>query len=161
MHITDGATYAPRRTDDPPGTTRTRSASENRRAGKVSLSTKLSGGEPLSASSPSRNPNRIPCLTQGLTLHWPSIFSADRILPRVRASRNSRKDERASGLCSTSPNAEKCSIDVFRDCMDIEFGPAGNFESGMGQSLYQQMKIIRGAHYTHLHSLRISTPVIK
>src|ERR1700730_2623525 len=39
MQITDAATYAPRRTDDPPGTTRTRSATVNFLAGKVSLST--------------------------------------------------------------------------------------------------------------------------
>ena len=32
MQITEGATYAPNRTEDPPGTTRTRSAKENCRA---------------------------------------------------------------------------------------------------------------------------------
>src|SRR5579872_7292174 len=39
MQMTEGATYEPTRTDDPPGTTRTRSSTVNLRAGNVSLST--------------------------------------------------------------------------------------------------------------------------
>src|SRR5258707_627465 len=34
MQITEGATYAPARTEEPPGTTRTRSATEQYRTGK-------------------------------------------------------------------------------------------------------------------------------
>ena len=96
MQMTDGATYAPVRTEDPPGTTLTRSAGANFRAGKVSLSTKERHSPLLiCASSPSRNPSRIPCLTQTFTSHRPSFFSAARISPLVRASRNSAKVVRA------------------------------------------------------------------
>src|SRR5689334_22497726 len=96
MQITEGATYAPVRTEDPPGTTLTRSAAENFRAGKVSLSTKERHSPLLiCANSPSRNPSRIPCLTQTFTCQCPSFFSAALISPRVRASRNCSKMGRA------------------------------------------------------------------
>src|SRR5580658_5762511 len=122
MQITDGATYAPTRTDEPPGTMRTRSAVENCRAGKVSLSTKVSGVQPVSVSSPKRNPSRMPCFTHALTIQWASpssfgIFSAARILPWVSASRNSRNTGRASGLRSTSPSAARRSMEDFSDDM--------------------------------------------
>src|SRR5580693_532171 len=117
IQITDGATYDPNRTEDPPGTTRTRSATENRRAGNVSLSTNVSAAHPVTASSPSRNPSRIPCFTQVLTTQRPSIFSAARILPWVSASRNSRNTGRASGLRSTSPSAARRSMEDLSDDM--------------------------------------------
>ncbi len=127
MQITDGATYAPKRTEDPPGTTRTRSATENCRAGKVSLSTNVSAPPPVSVSSPSRNPSRMPCFTQMLTTQRlrsdeSTIFSAARILPWVSASRNSKNAGRASGLCSTSPCAARRSMEDFKDCI-CEPGP--------------------------------------
>ena len=69
MQMTPRARYAPSRTDDPPGTTRTPSAVDTRFSGSVSLST--NGQRPwsidTSASAPHRNPSRIPCFTQAFT----------------------------------------------------------------------------------------------
>src|SRR5271156_39945 len=119
MQITDGATYAPTRTEEPPGTMRTPSDTEKCRAGNVSLSTKLNADPPISVSSPRRKPSRMPCFTHVLTTQRPSIFSAARIFPWVRASRNSRKAGRASGLCSTSPIAARRSMEDFKDCIRL------------------------------------------
>src|SRR4029077_16950675 len=121
MQITDGATYDPTRTDDPPGTTRTRSATANFRAGKVSLSTNESPPSPIALNTPSLNPSRIPCFTQAFTTHCPSCFSAARTLPCVSASRNSRKTCRASGFCSTSPMEASFSIEDFREFMGEQY----------------------------------------
>src|ERR1700756_2880133 len=120
IQMTDGATYDPSRTDEPPGPTRTRSAPEKRLAGKVSLSTN-DKPLPISANSPSRNPRRMPCFTHALTTHRPSFFSAARIFPWVSASRNSRNACRASGLRSTSPDEASRSIEVFRDFMREQY----------------------------------------
>src|ERR1700722_6824160 len=125
--ITEGATYAPERTDDPPGTMRTRSATENLGAGNVSLSTKESPAV-MSVSWPRRNPSRMPCLIQTLTIQWLLIFSAARILPCVSWSRNSMNVLRASGSCSTSPCAERRSINNFREDMRGKY--TGNGEGG-------------------------------
>src|ERR1700722_17941530 len=114
MQMTDGATKAPSRMDDPPGTRRIRSARVTRRAGKVSLSTNDSTSpSDICRISPSRKPSRIPCLTQALTSQRPSRFSAARISPRVRAARKSRKMRRASSRALDSPmnsRAESCSM---------------------------------------------------
>src|SRR5215471_9505861 len=57
MQITPGAIYAPVRTDDPPGTTRTLSGILKRRGGYVVLSTNESvSSTPISTSSPSLKP---------------------------------------------------------------------------------------------------------
>src|SRR5205823_13395440 len=119
MHITDGATYAPTRAEDPPGTTRTPSITENLRAGKVSLSTnERHSPPPICASSPSLKPRRMPCFTQTFTFHRPSTVSAARISPRVSASRNLRKVARASGPSFSVESSR--SISVFSDGMDKE-----------------------------------------
>src|ERR1700691_355132 len=96
---------------------RTRSAIENCRAGKVSLSIKLRAAQPVSGSSPSRKSSRMPCFPQVLTTPRPSIFSAARTLPWVSASRNSRNTGRASGLCSTSPSAARRTMEDLNDDM--------------------------------------------
>src|SRR5437764_12462438 len=117
MHITDGATYAPTRAEEPPGTTRTPSITENFGAGKVSLSTNdRHSPPPICASSPSLKPSRIPCLTQTFTFHRPSTVSAARISPRVSASRNLRKVARASGPSFSVESSR--SIAVFSDDME-------------------------------------------
>src|ERR1700733_2354906 len=88
--------------DEPPGTSRTRSAGVSRRAGKVSLSMKLrTSPSDISLSSPRRNPKRIPCLTHECVTQresplWSTIFSAARIWPRVRRARKSSKTLRAA-----------------------------------------------------------------
>src|SRR6266576_1255789 len=125
MQMTEGATYEPTRTDDPPGTTRTRSATENLRAGKVSLSTNDSAASPISVNSPMRNPNKMPCFTHAFTTQWLPCFSAARTLPCVRASRNSRKISRTSGFCSTSPMEARRSMAVFRDCIFRKYKGSG------------------------------------
>src|SRR5437764_6945261 len=117
MHITDGATYAPTRAEEPPGTTRTPSITENLRAGKVSLSTnERHSPPPICASSPSLKPSRMPCLTQTFTFHRPSTGSAARISPRVSASRNLRKVAHASGPSFSVESSR--SISVFSDDME-------------------------------------------
>src|SRR5579863_320813 len=178
MQITDGATKAPALTDEPPGTTRTRSATENLRAGKVSLSTNdRQTPLPISASSPSRKPSRMPCLTQALTIQRPSIFSAARILPWVSASRNSRNTRRASGSRAPSLSANNRSME---DCNDDMPGKYRRFQildrrfQFEGQHALECMPLkprqseicnleisnLQSLSYTHLHSLRIKIPVM-
>src|SRR5271167_4320158 len=115
MQMTDGATQAPSRMEEPPGTRRTRSARVRRRAGKVSLSTKESvSPSDISFNSPRRKPSRMPCFTQALTIQRSSIFSAARISPRVRAARKARKVLRASSELAIVSRADKRSIADFR-----------------------------------------------
>src|SRR5437016_5162885 len=99
MQTTPGATYAPSRMLDPPGTMRTPSASVVGRTGYVSLSKNLRVGcADMSVRTPMRNPTRIPCLTHALTHHVPSRpRSAARISPRVSAARNSANSARSGG----------------------------------------------------------------
>src|SRR5713226_1558252 len=109
------------RTEEPPGTTRTRSFTVNRRRGKVSLSTKeRPEPSPISVSSPSRKPSRLPRFTQAFTNQSLPFFSAARILPCVRASRKSRKVCRAFGSCLTSPNDVRRSMAAFNASMRRE-----------------------------------------
>ena len=109
------------RTEEPPGTTRTRSFTVNRRRGKVSLSTKERPvPSPISVSSPSRKPSRMPRFTQAFTNQSLPFFSAARILPCVRASRKSRKVCRAFGSRSTSPGGVRRSMAAFNASMRRE-----------------------------------------
>src|ERR1019366_9417306 len=101
--------------EEPPGTRRMRSAKVRRRAGKVSLSTKESTSpSDISFSSPSRKPSRMPCLTQAFVVQRPSIFSAARTSPRVRAARKSRKVRRALAASPIVSAVHRRSMGDFR-----------------------------------------------
>ena len=89
--ITEGARYAPRRTELPPGTIRTLSSTENFLTGIVSLSMKENSPSDISASLPRRNPLRITSLIQELTIHFPSFFSATLIFPLSKSAQTCRK----------------------------------------------------------------------
>src|SRR5207244_8411540 len=76
---------------------------------------------PVSLSSPRRKPSRMPCFTHAFTIHrWPD-FSAARILPWVRAWRNSRKTLRASESRSTSFSEKRRSMEACSDCMEGKY----------------------------------------
>src|SRR5437899_189756 len=97
MQTTPDATYAPRRTDDPPGTTRTLSLVVNRRIGYVCLSTNARLPPSKVVSLPTRKPSRIPRFTHGTARHVPSDpRSAARTAPASRASSNSLTTDSAS-----------------------------------------------------------------
>src|SRR5512144_1775388 len=90
IQMTFFATYAPSRTDDPPGTIRTPLEVENGCVGKVSLSRKVnSDGSERSVTTPIRNASRIPRLTHRLTRQPVLLFSAARNSPRFNPARNS------------------------------------------------------------------------
>ena len=88
--ITDGARNAPRRTELPPGTMRTLSSTVNRRTGMVSLSMNENCPSDMSANAPRRKPASMVSFIHEFTTHWPSIFSATRILPDSRSAQTSR-----------------------------------------------------------------------
>src|SRR5208282_484962 len=156
MQTTDGATYAPSRIEDPPGTRRTRSVRLRRRAGKVSLSMKESTSpSDIFCNSPRRKPSRMPCFTQALTTQRPSIFSAARMSPRVRAERKSKKVGRASSGLQIVSRADKCSMADFRIDSESDIGEQEKQKSQKLVARSQQL-----FYATHLHSLRISTPGI-
>src|SRR5205085_7329302 len=102
IHTTPGARYAPSRTDDPPGTMRTPSATVVGRTGYVSLSKKRKEAcADMSASAPMRKPARMPRLTQELTRHTPPWSrSAARTSPRLSAALNAPKTSRSVGVNS-------------------------------------------------------------
>src|SRR5208282_4742827 len=123
METADGATHAPTRMEDPPGTRRTRSARVRRRAGKVSLSTKESTSpSDISLSSPRRKPSRMPCFTQALTTQRPATFSAARTSPRVRATRKSRKVRRATAGSVMVSLVDKRSMADFKRDSESDVG---------------------------------------
>src|ERR1700733_9476656 len=103
MQTTPRDKYAPARTEEPPGTTRTPSPAAKRRAGKVFLSTKERPGKErladgISSSAPRRKPSRIPCLTQAFTrqpVGEAASGSAARTSPASSAERSARKVVRA------------------------------------------------------------------
>ena len=85
MTITEGARYAPRRMELPPGTILTLSSRVILRAGMVSLSKKLNCPSDMSVSFPYLKPSRMVSLTQELTFHSPSVRSATRTRPASRS----------------------------------------------------------------------------
>src|ERR1043166_7663229 len=118
MQTTPGATYAPSRIVDPPGTMRTLSLIVVGRTGYVSLSKnlKLSPSE-TSVSAPMRNPSSSPSFTHEWTSHCPSrFFSAARISPRLSARLNSSNAARSPVVKFPSRRAAIASIRS-RNCM--------------------------------------------
>src|SRR5580704_9330929 len=97
--------------EDPPGTTRTPSAAEKSRGGKVCLSTNEKEPAVEFSRAPKRKPSRMPCLTQALTRHpvgAAASGSAERTSPRSRHPRNSRKAFIAAGSLLAAAPAAKC-----------------------------------------------------
>src|SRR5262249_3430501 len=93
IHTTPRPRYAPSRTLDPPGTTRTPSAIETLRTGYVDLSKNgcRLGSIDISTTAPMRKPNRIPCFTHPFTRQPVAVElsgSAARISPRFNAILN-------------------------------------------------------------------------
>ena len=107
MQMTPRPRYAPSRTDDPPGTSRTFDAVESDRRGSVSLSRygESALGESNATTSPQRNPTRMPCLTQGLTrqpVGDDGSGSAARTRPAASSVRRSAKAPRASSRSASA-----------------------------------------------------------
>src|SRR5580692_10652942 len=116
----------------------------------------------------------MPCLTQALMIQRASFlsptFSAARIFPCVRWSRNSRNVFRASGSCSTSPREARRSMEDFREDMRGKYKGKAEVKSQNAEVKAESYFCILTSSfcllpsdfciYTHLHSLRISTPVI-
>ena len=120
--MTPAPTKAPSRTDDPPGTSRTRDAASSRLRGRVSLSRNgTPGSDPGNAAmSPQRKPTRMPCLTHACTRQpagapgsgvaartRPAESSARRVANAARASSRS-----ASPAAAWSRSMVACSVSV-------------------------------------------------
>src|SRR5215813_7609785 len=104
IQTTPGATYAPSRIVEPPGTMRTFSLIVVGRAGYVSLSKNLKlSPVDMSVNAPMRKPSSSPCFTHEWTSHSPRAFlSAARIAPRFSASLNSSKTARSAAVKLTA-----------------------------------------------------------
>src|SRR5688500_11450122 len=109
--ITPRATYAPPRTAEPPGTTRTFFSGGNFCSDWVCLS---ENGRPadMSTRSPNRKPSRMPCLTHVFTRHPVGVEpsgSADLTEPASSAAFNSYKAASAAALFAAAPAAARAS----------------------------------------------------
>ena len=87
--MTDGARYAPRRTELPPGTIRTLSSTVNFLTGMVSLSMNGNWPSDISVSVPSLKPSRMASFIQAFTFQFPSTFSATRMRPDSKSAQKS------------------------------------------------------------------------
>src|SRR5579859_3564177 len=109
-----------------------------RRAGKVSLSTKERvASEPISVRSPKRKPRRMPCFTQTFACHWFPRFSAARIFPREREERNSRNiscAEESAFACA--PRAQSRSISFCKGSIAAEYTRHGAYSSSVAGLVY-------------------------
>ena len=111
MITTPGPRYAPARTEEPPGTTRTRSATPSVwRSGRVSRSKnpEIPPGPATGAVVPARKARRIPSFTHRTARQPWEVRSAARTSPRLKAASSLRTASRAasaSGIGSTPVHA--------------------------------------------------------
>src|ERR1044072_5599750 len=118
MHTTPGATEAPSRIVDPPGTMRTLSPMSVSRTGYVCLSKNLKFfPSDMSMRVPMRKPSNNPCLIHEWSSQSPSAFlSAARISPRLSAPLNSLNIAVSAGVKNPSRRSASASIRS-RNCM--------------------------------------------
>src|SRR5437660_11983008 len=102
----------------------------------------------------------MPCFTQAFTVQRRPDFSAARILPWVRASRNWRKILRASGSRPISLSAERRSMEASRDGMKWSLADGLIVDSRRALFFHRKSEIHNPDSYRHLHSLRIKTPAM-